>query len=120
MFGIIAIVLGILAIILGLMVFVGVGAIEEDGKVLAIIGGLVLLVSGIVELLQGIFSKNAAKDTSKIMPAWIFAVIGVATSVISLVYGAVKDITSVFSGIVSVAISILIFFAANTIKKSVE
>lgn len=121
-FGILSIIGGVLTIILGIVGLAGGGlAATEDATVggIVIVVGLIALVSGIVSLLEGIFSVKAAKDPSKIQPAWIFAVIGVVMSAISLIMGFVNNGASgAFSNILSLAISILIFVAANTIKKS--
>ena len=122
-FGIIDIVLGILAVLLGILATAGGGmlaAVDSEQAVtggMAIIAGVILVVSGIVSLLQGIFSVRASKDFSKIMPAWIFAIIGLIVQAISFITNLSKGAGSVGSAILSIAISVLIFVAANTIKK---
>lgn len=126
-FGIINIVAGILAIILGILALAGGGMVAsvagEDADAatvggLAILGGIIILVSGIVSLISGIFSTKAANDTSRIKPAWVFAIIGIVFSVISLLTNLKSG--SFFSGILSIALNAVIFYAANTIKKDVE
>lgn len=122
--GILAIIGGVLGTILGLLAVAGggiaAGMLEGDDQVsggVIVIAGIVLLISGIVSLIEGICSTRAAKDTSKIKPAWIFAIIGLVTNGLSFILNLTQGGGSASSGIVSVAFSILIFIAANTIKK---
>ncbi|MCR5357938.1 MAG: hypothetical protein K6E63_11115 [Lachnospiraceae bacterium] len=117
-FGTLSIIGGVLMLIVGVGAAYGAGMLDEEGKAVALLMGIILIICGIVDLLQGIFSRNAAKDSSKIGPAWIFAIIGLATSVISMISSAIKDPGTIVSGLFSVAISALIFVAANTIKKN--
>ena len=83
---VISAVLGLIAAI-GMFGLTGLGAASIDTAALddqtaaglASLGmvGIILLVSAIVELLQGIFSLRAAKDASKAMPLWIISIISV-------------------------------------------
>jgi hypothetical protein len=52
------------------------------------------------------------------MPAWIFAILGVIGSVGQLISSLSEDPKGIISAIIAVALSVLIFVAANTIKKS--
>ena len=123
-FGIIDIIFGIIGILVGILALAGGGVLATaDASMaetagLALVAGVIMVIAGIVSLLQGIFSVRAAKDTSKIMPAWIFAIIGLVTSAVQLISNFGKGGGSIGSGIVSVAISALIFVAANSIKKA--
>ena len=106
-FGILDIIFGIIGIIVGLLAFAGGGLVaasdqSEAGAIgagIAVILGVILVISGIVSLLQGIFSVRAAKDTSKIMPAWIFALIGVVMAAISLIGSFGGEASGIISGI---------------------
>ena len=125
-FGIIIIVLGAIGILIGLLAFAGGGLIATAdqselaaiGAGAAVIAGIILVISGIVSLLQGIFSVRAAKDPSKIMPAWVFAILGIVSSVISIITNWGKGTSSIVGAIVGTAISVIIFIAANNIKKA--
>lgn len=89
-------------------------AVEADPNISAGIAGMaIFFVIGLVSLLEGIFSLRGAKDASKIMPAWIFAIIGVIAGVVGLFTGG-----SLGGSIFSLIINIVIFIAANNIKKS--
>ena len=124
-FGIISIIIGALGAIIGIVGVVGGGALASAGDDMslgvgaaAIIVSVVLLVSGIVSLLEGIFSVRAANDVSKIMPAWVFAIISLVFSVIGIFTNIKSGTSSIVSAIIGLGISVLIFVAANTIKKS--
>ena len=135
-FGIIGIIFAVLGLLLGIAVIAGGGLItaglsdpslSESGisgaahvAGFAIIAGIILTVGAVIALLEGIFSVRAAKDSSKIMPAFVFAILGVLSGVGSLV----STITSgaggsqIASGVISLAISCLVLVAANTIRTS--
>lgn len=124
-FGIISIIIGALGAIIGIVGVVGGGALASAGDDMslgvgaaAIIVSVILLVSGIVSLLEGIFSVRAANDVSKIMPAWVFAIISLVFSVIGIFTNIKSGASSIVSAIIGLGISVLIFVAANTIKKS--
>ena len=123
--GILSIIGGIVGIIfaaLGIFGISGGGLLgpesteEETAVGLAVIGGAVaVIVTALVELLEGFFSVRAANDHSKIMPAWIFAILGLLSGIGSVITGITGG-DSLIGGIVSLVISIIIFMAANTIK----
>ena len=118
-FGIFSIICGVFLIILGVMVLVGASQlspeeIASDPSLGAGVSGMALFfVLGLISLLEGIFSIRGAKDASKIMPAWIFAIIGVIAAVVGLFTGG-----SMGGSISSLIVNIVIFIAANKIKKS--
>lgn len=135
--GIISIIFGILGIITGIMAVAGgaiIGAGAAAGEITASnevaggvallgFGGLLIIIGSIIELLSGVFSVKASNDISKIMPAWWFSVISVITSIISIISMVMQkaqpiDTKSLLGAIVGLLTSILIFFAAETIKKA--
>lgn len=130
-FGIIGIIVSIIAIVTGIMILAGgavigvagmatVGeeavAMEATGTISAA-ASIIAIVSGIFALLRSIFSIRAANDTSKIMPAFVFAVIGL----ISNIFQAISSFASgsgVASAIGSLIIGAVVFYASYVIKKS--
>ena len=127
-------VLGILSIIGAVLCLVGaagmfgvggIGALSVDpednematGIFTLFLFGIVLLISGLTELLQGIFSLRAAKDATKARPLWVISVISLILSVISLISSFGKGGQEVFSAIFSVIVSAVILYLANNIKK---
>ena len=107
-FGIFSIICGVILIILGAMVFIGASQLSAG-----VSGMAIFFVLGVISLLEGIFSIRGARDASKIMPAWIFAIIGVIAAIIGLFTGG-----SLGGSVFSLIVNIVIFVAANKIKKS--
>ena len=107
-FGIFSIICGVILIILGAMVLIGASQLSAG-----VSGMAIFFVLGVISLLEGIFSLRGAKDASKIMPAWIFAIIGVIAAVVGLFTGG-----SMGGSVFSLIVNIVIFVAANKIRKS--
>jgi vacuolar-type H+-ATPase subunit I/STV1 len=127
-------VLGILAIIsavvsllaaVGLLGLGGVGvatidsATDEQATGVAVVFflGIVLLVTGVVDLLEGIFSLRAAKDASKAGPLWVFSIIGLVLAAIAVIASLMNGGQSLGSDICTLLINGGIFYLANNIKK---
>lgn len=105
---------------LGCLLLIGGAAGLGSGDVigtLMIVSGLIALITAGSTLAQGICSLIASNDSSMIMPAWIFSIIGVVSSGISLISSISKG-SGVFNAVISLGISALIYVAANTIKNS--
>lgn len=125
--GIIGIIVGALAMVggFGMLGLGGVGIAgaptTPDDNLAMGIGvvfflGIVMLVSGIVDILEGVFALRAAKDASKAMPLWIFAIIGLVLSVLALITGITNGSGSLLSDLVSVVLNGGFFYLANNIK----
>ncbi|MBQ9069262.1 MAG: hypothetical protein IJ131_09415 [Eggerthellaceae bacterium] len=102
-------------------------AVETGGAVtggqlgfLAIAGGLAFIIVGVIELLMGILGVRAANDNQKIMPVWILSIISLVLGIIgfiaAIINGSMPNFASVFSNILSIAGSALMFWIANNIK----
>ncbi len=141
-FGIITIIFSILGILLGIFAIVGgsavgigtaTGNVESNGNVAAGVGiivilGLVALIGSVVDLISGICSVRAANDITKIMPAWVFALIGLVFDVIGIIANFVQKNPNATQGQTAppnilglafgLAISVLIFIAANNVKQA--
>lgn len=128
-------VLGILSIIgavvtflgaLGMLGLGGVGIANLDssnselvqgtGIVLGL--GIFLLVEGVLSLMEGIFSLQAAKDASKAQPLWIISILGVVVAAINVVGGIVNHSQDILTQICTLAINCFTFYLANNIKKN--
>ena len=129
--GILSIIFGILGAFLAATLLFGGKAAVASGELdtaitpeqlrLLTLVGVFSLVSALVTFLQGVFSVRAAKDFSKIMPAWVFAILALIFSVVDSVWIIVQNASgnNIFSSAISVALSILVLAAANKIKKHV-
>ena len=129
---IILIVVGIVALIAGLITFAGgmalVGAGAEASSIdqqfyvssagLFFVLGAGALISGVIDLLIGIFGLRGAKDPRKIGP--FFSIIGLVLSILNLVISltsGVSDLTTIGSNIVSVALLIGCVVLANKVRQ---
>ena len=127
-------VLGIVDIILGVLVLLGSvltltgggllasGAVPMDqveagvSGTLVLVAGGVMLLMGCFSLAEGILARRAAKDPSKAQPAFVFAVISLVLAAGNLISAIVGGGAPV-SGLVSVAVNVLLVMAANAVRK---
>ena len=127
--GILSIIGAVLGFIGAIIMFVGGGLVAANPEIMEgtegadqagplLIGvGIGALISAVIELLDGIFSVRASKDSAKWKPAWIFAILSLIASVITLIMGIIQNGASgIITNIVSIALAVLIFVAANTVK----
>lgn len=139
-FGIITIIFSILGIIFGITAIAGgsalgigtaTGSVESNVNLAAGVGiitllGLVALIGSVIDLISGICSVQASNDISKIMPAWVFALIGLIFDVIGIIANfaqrkpdsAPLTPSTIIGMICGLAISVLIFVAANNVKQA--
>lgn len=97
----------------------GTGVTQGQIGIFVGVGGFVIIMAGVIELVLGILGVRAANDNQKIMPVWIVSIISLAFGIIGLIAiiagGAFA--TQGVSGIVSLIISALMLWVANNIKK---
>ena len=98
----------------------GISLTPEELKVMKL-GGIASAVLGLSTLLEGIFSVRAAKDFSKIMPAWVFALISLIFNAVDAIWSIIQsaEVRTIVSAAFSIALSILVLGAANKIKNYV-
>lgn len=78
------------------------------------------LISGVIDLLIGIFGLRGAKDPRKIGPFFVFSIIGLVLSILNLIISltsGVIDLTTIGSNIVSVALLIGCVVLANKVRQ---
>ena len=136
--GILCVILGILGIIVGIGFMGGGGLLgataltsgevttAEGAETVTLVTGMVIalgvftVLSGIVDILLGIFSVRASNDSTKIGPAYVFSIIALVLSVLSVVLTFSKfNLSTLLSALPSIVFSVVIFLAARTIKQSV-
>ena len=136
--GILCIIFGVLGIIAGIGLMAGGGLFgataltsgevttAEGADTVTLVTGMVVVlgafavVSAIVDVLLGIFSVRASKDSTKIGPAYIFSIIALVLSIISVVMNFFDfNLSTILSALPSIVFSVVIFLAAKTIKQSV-
>lgn len=134
--GILNIIFGVFAILAGIAMIAGGGLLGAEAAsagfssgdeavaagaatTLVVVLGVVVLVQAIVYFLLGVFSVRAAGDFSKIGPAYIFSIIGLALSIIVLIFDifCAPSFTNIAEGIVGIIFAACIYWAAKTIKE---
>ena len=119
--GIINLVLGIIFVIIGVLAAGVVIGISSNSSIPNNYSFLVILIVaiGVISIMAGCLDIRAAKDTSKIMPAWIFSIIGLIYSCVnlclSIAQNAINDPISVLSLLLSIILSVFTFIAANAV-----
>ena len=99
------------------------GVLEIVSAVLAVIpalqGAAVSWLSVASSLLAAYFLLAAAKDASKIKPAWAITLLGVILSVLGvvLVVTAGSGTEALVSEAVALVLNLIVFIAANNVKK---
>ena len=132
--GILTIIGAVLSLLGGVLMLVGGGAVGasapeaatdpevQSGVATLIVAGVIVLISGVVSLISGIVSVKASKENRYGKVAWIFAIIGIVMSVVraisTIAQGA--SLTNILSVLLNIALSVMIYFAANTIKTTFE
>jgi len=81
-----------------------------------VVVGIIMLATGILGVLEGIFSLQAAKDAAKAGPLWVISLISVIGSVASMILNIISG-GSFTSGLFSLLVNCFIFYLANNIKK---
>ena len=136
--GILCIIFGVLGIIAGIGLMAGGGLFgattltsgevttAEGADTVTLVTGMVValgafaLVAAIVDVLLGIFSVRASKDSTKIGPAYVFSIIAFVLSIISVAMNFSNfNLSTILSALPSIVFSAVIFLAAKTIKQSV-
>lgn len=127
--GILGIILGVIVCLGGVLMLAGGSLVQQAGDIsltpeelkLMKLGGIASAVLGLITLLEGIFSVRAANDFSKIMPAWVFALISLIFNAVDAVWSIIQsaEARTIASAAFSIAISILVLGAANKIKNYV-
>ena len=97
----------------------GSGLTQGQASALAGVGGLLVIIAGIVELVLGILGVRAANDNQKIMPVWVLSIIQLVLCALSLISAITSGSfgSKGISAIISLIIAVLIMWIANNIKK---
>lgn len=127
-FGILSIISAILAL-LGGLAMLGIGGIgaatagetpDQElamGIGVALFAGVAALLTGVVDLAEGIFCMRAAKDAGKAQPLWIVSIIAVVFAAITLIASFKNGTQEILSAVFSLAVNCFVLYLANNIKK---
>ncbi len=124
-FGVISVIFGALGTLVGLLICVAATGMvmnpelgDANDFAFTIVPGIFVLVIGLIALIQGVLSIRGAKDSAKIMPAWVFSIIALVFGVVGLVLMISEGASGIVGSIVGVLIDCVVFYAANTIKNN--
>lgn len=93
-------------------------AIDQESLVYLAVGAGIIAIPSFV---YGFLQKKAAKDPSKIMPVWVLSLIGMVLQAAELIYDITQNtgVAALIPSFIMLLITILVFTAANSIKKAV-
>ena len=114
-------------LLIGILGVAGVGAALDTSEALEDVGlsfgllakgSVILLLAGTAGIIAGICDREAAKDPKKVMPAWYFSIVMIVIQVVSMIF-SISDTEEVLFNILSLFLCVVVFFAANSMKKEV-
>ena len=82
----------------------------------AVVASAVCLISGLLTVVEGILNRRAAKDPAKVMPVWVISLVLLVMHGITAVQNAMAGMLGI-STILSLALTGVVFYAANYMKK---
>ena len=83
----------------------------------AVIASAACLISGLLTIVEGILTRRAAKDPAKVMPVWVLSLVLLVMHGIAVVQNAMAGTLGI-STILSLALTGVVFYAANFMKKA--
>ena len=76
----------------------------------------VTMIAGFLAVVEGVLDRRAAKDPAKVMPVWYLSIVLLVINVIGLILSAVTGTLGI-SSIIEILFTVLVFSAANSIRK---
>ena len=76
----------------------------------------VILIIGFLAAVEGVLDRRAAKDPAKVMPVWYLSIVLLVINVIGLGLSAVTGTLGI-STVIELLFTVLVFSAANSIRK---
>ena len=76
----------------------------------------ITLIVGFLAAVEGVLDRRAAKDPAKVMPVWYLSIVLLVINVIGLVLSVMTGTLGI-STIIELLFTVLVFSAANSIKK---
>lgn len=95
------------------------GLTQSEASALASVGGILVLITAVIELVLGILGVRAANDNQKIKPVWVIAIVELVICIIGVISILVRGNfnANAASTIVSLIFAIFTMWIANNIKK---
>lgn len=94
----------------------------QKGTLAIMIGGILMAISGIIHLLQGIFSVKASNDSKFGKKAYLFGILGLVATVASAISqftapNQTNKLSTVVGLIGGIVVSVAMVFAAKAVKE---
>ncbi len=129
--GICEIIIAVIVLILGVLAMVGgndlIGDVAANSEAqeqaaLAIGGGVILAITGVLSIIEGIISYQAGKTGKKKLAtvAMVLAAISTISSITGLFSGNNGGASNIVSTVVGIALNVLVVYAAYVVRQAAQ
>ncbi|MCR5095538.1 MAG: hypothetical protein K6A70_02220 [Erysipelotrichaceae bacterium] len=129
--GICEIIIAVIILILGVLAMIGgndlIGDVAANSEAqeqaaLAIGGGVILAISGVLSIIEGIISYQAGKTGKKKLAtvAMVLAALSTISSITGLFSGNNGGASNIVSTVVGIALNVLVAYAAYVVRQAAQ
>ena len=129
--GICEIIIAVIVLILGVLAMIGgndlIGDVAANSEAqeqaaLAIGGGVILAITGVLSIIEGIISYQAGKTGKKKLAtvAMVLAAISTISSITGLFSGNNGGASNIVSTVVGIALNVLVVYAAYVVRQAAQ
>ncbi len=129
--GICEIIIAVIVLILGVLAMIGgndlIGDVAANSEAqeqaaLAIGGGVILAITGVLSIIEGIISYQAGKTGKKKLAtvAMVLAALSTISSITGLFSGNNGGASNIVSTVVGIALNILVVYAAYVVRQAAQ
>jgi hypothetical protein len=129
--GICEIIIAVIILILGVLAMIGgnnlIGDVAANSEAqeqaaLAIGGGVILAISGVLSIIEGIISYQAGKTGKKKLAtvAMVLAALSTISSITGLFSGNNGGASNIVSTVVGIALNVLVVYAAYVVRQAAQ
>jgi len=129
--GICEIIIAVIVLILGVLAMIGgndlIGDVAahseaQEQAALAIGGGVILAITGVLSIIEGIISYQAGKTGKKKLAtvAMVLAALSTISSITGLFSGNNGGASNIVSTVVGIALNVLVVYAAYVVRQAAQ
>jgi len=129
--GICEIIIAVIVLILGVLAMIGgndlIGDVAANSEAqeqaaLAIGGGVILAITGVLSIIEGIISYQAGKTGKKKLAtvAMVLAALSTISSITGLFSGNNGGASNIVSTVVGIALNVLVVYAAYVVRQAAQ
>ena len=129
--GICEIIIAVIVLILGVLAMIGgndligdaaANSEAQEQAALAIGGGVILAISGVLSIIEGIISYQAGKTGKKKLAtvAMVLAALSTISSITGLFSGNNGGASNIVSTVVGIALNVLVVYAAYVVRQAAQ